>query len=96
MNKDERKVEDKLINMTIYNLPESLVRDFKTFTRLNCRSHYNEALQLLIKTYKEKESYLYIINEVSNLKQEVNKLKESLAVIENEEDDDVGVRTFGR
>ena len=95
MNEQELGKEESIGNMTIYHVPNSIVQDFKTFCRMKSANKFSIGLKLLLDSYKEKESYLYLINEVTNLRADVDKLKTELSSINKEEEDDEVVKTFG-
>ena len=87
--------EVKWADMTVYHIPESLARRFKEFCRLHANNKYGIGLEVLLNAYGEKENYLFLMNEFVNLRDELIKLKEEVALLRSGEDDDKVVKTFG-
>ncbi len=87
--------EVKFVDMTIYHIPEPLARSFKEFCRLHANNRCGIGLELLVNSFKEKESYLFLTNEVYVLRQEVDKLKDSVASLQPVSSDVKSVKTFG-
>ncbi len=86
---------DGFADMTIFHIPESLARDFKEFCRVHASNRYGMGLELLLNSFKEKESYLFLLSEVSSLRKELEDLKIKLSELSPKKDEEKVIKTFG-
>lgn len=89
------KKEENYVDMTLYHIPETLARNFKEFCRLHASNRFSVGLEVLLNTFKDKESYLYLLSELDNVKKDVELLKSNLPKKEEEDSKRKSLKTFG-
>jgi len=82
-------------DVTLFHVPVALVRRFKEFCRLHARNKFGIGLELLLNAFAEKESYLFLMDEVKSLREDVTRLQEEISKLQPQEVDKKKVKTFG-
>ena len=87
--------EEDFGDMTLYHVPVALVRRFKEFCRLHAKNKFGIGLEILLNTFTEKENYLFLMEAVMSLREEVARLKEQVVEMRPPKEDKKIVKTFG-
>jgi len=87
MSEQEDKVNEFVDYIKIYHVYKSTVQSFKTFCKQFAGDKFNIGLKILLDTHKEKESYFFLMSEVSQLRAEVDRLTTLFAATVAKRDD---------
>jgi hypothetical protein len=98
MNEIEKAEE--FADMTLYHIPKALALSFKEFCRIHASNKYGIGLEVLLNSFKDKESYFYLLDSLNTLNKDVEELKKELGDLRGEFATKISVKevvkTFGK